>query len=67
MTITITSLYELAFWAAVIFITFSAVIGLMGVWIKEFWESDISGKLLATGCILSLSSIAVAVLARLLG
>ena len=58
------SLYELTFWAAIGFTGLGAFLGLMGVWIKEFWESDVAMKLLMTDGILAGTAIAVACMTK---
>ena len=61
------SLYTVASWAAIFFTGFGALLGLMGVWIKEFWESETVVKLLLTDAIFAGTSILVAAMTKWLG
>ena len=61
------SLYTVAFWAAIFFTGIGAALGLMGVWIQEFWRSDVAVKLLMTNAILAGTSILVAAMTKWLG
>lgn len=40
------NLYQITFWAAIIFTTIGALLGLMGVWIDDFWKGETAPKLL---------------------
>lgn len=61
------SLYAVAFWAAIFFTGFGALLGLLGVWVKEFWESETAVKLLLTDAIFAGTSILVAAMTKWLG
>ena len=61
------SLFQVAFYAAIAFTILGGVFGLMGVWIKEFWESETAWKLIFTDLILAGTSITVAVITKFLG
>ena len=61
------SLYVIAFWLAIFFTVIGAVLGLMGIWIKEFWKSETTIKLLLTDLIFAGTAAIVAVLTKLLG
>lgn len=56
---------QIAFWATVGFIVFGGVLGLIGVWLKDFWRNEVGPKLLITDLILAGTSLAVALVAWL--
>jgi hypothetical protein len=61
------SLYTLAFWATIAFTIVGGFLGLLGVWISEFWRSEACIKLLFTNAILAGTSLLVAVITKWLG
>jgi len=61
------SIYTVAFWAAIFFTGSGALLGLMGVWIKEFWESETAMKLLLTDAIFAGTAILIAAMTKWLG
>lgn len=63
----VVTLYSVAFWATIFFLVLGAVLGLIGVWIPEFWKSDVGAKLIATDFIFAGTALAVAVVTKLLG
>lgn len=60
-------LYQLSFYAAILFTVVGALLGLTGVWVDEFWHHEIAFKLFLTDVILAGTSIIVAVITRFLG
>lgn len=63
MEITVT-LSTLAFYAALFFTLAGSLLGLMGVWIDQFWKSDAAIKLLLTNWIFAGASIIVAAITK---
>lgn len=61
------SVYEFAYWASIFFVVVGAVLGIIGVWVPDFWKNDIAAKLIFTDLILAGSSVAVAIITRWLG
>jgi len=61
------SLFQVSFYAAIAFTILGGIFGLMGVWIKEFWESEAAWNLIFTDFILAGTSIVVAVITKFLG
>lgn len=61
------SLYTIAFWASIFFTGLGTLLGLMGVWVKEFWESETCIKLLITDLIFAGTSIIVTAMTKWLG
>lgn len=55
---------RLALYAAIFFTILGACVGLMGVWIDEFWESDFGPKSIWTFAILAVASIIVAAITK---
>lgn len=66
MEITFT-VYAVAFWAAIIFTVIGAMLGLMGVWVKGFWDNEVGAKLIITDLIFAGTSVAVAAMTKWLG
>lgn len=62
----VVNVYELALWAAIFFTVLGGVLGLIGVWIKNFWSNDIAPKLIFTDVILAVTSIIVAAIMEFL-
>lgn len=61
------NVYTLTFWAAIVFVILGGLLGLLGVWIDDFWKNDIAPKLLLTDLILAGTSVAVAIITKWLG
>jgi hypothetical protein len=61
------SLYELTFWAAIVFTAIGAFLGLLGVWVKSFWNTELAPKLIITDLILAGSAFAIAAITKWLG
>ena len=61
------SLQSAAFYAAILFTLLGGILGLVGVWIKDFWKNDTALKLTFTNAILASTSIIVAAIAKWLG
>ena len=61
------SLFQLSFYAAIVFTIIGGVLGLVGVWINDFWKSEAAVKLILTDLILAGTSIVVAVVTKFLG
>ncbi len=61
------SLFQLSFYAAIGFTIFGGFLALLGIWIKEFWESETAMKLLMTDIVFAVTSIIVAVITKFLG
>ena len=57
-------LHELAFYLAIFFTVLGAVLGLIGVWVNNFWENEVAWKMLVTDFILAGSSIVVAAITK---
>lgn len=53
-----------AFYAAIVFTVFGAILGLLGIWINDFWRDETTWKLLMTNVILAVSSIIVAAITK---
>lgn len=58
------TLYQLAFWATIIFTVLGGVLGLAGLWVKDFWNDPVGFKLLVTDAILAGTALAVAVITK---
>ena len=58
------SLYQITFWAAIIFTAIGALLGLMGVWIEDFWKGETAPKLLLTDLIFAGTAIVIACITR---
>lgn len=63
MEITI-SVLSLAYYGALFFTMVGALLGLMGVWIKNFWKSETAIKLLFTNLIFAATSTIVAAIVK---
>ena len=61
------SLSVVAFWATILFTVMGGFLGLLAVWIPEFWKSETCEKLLFTNVILAGTSLLVAVITKWLG
>jgi|688.fasta_scaffold684376_1 hypothetical protein len=61
------SLYDLVFWLTIFFVLFGATLGLIGVWVEKFWESEQCMRLLLTDVILAVASGLVATIMKFLG
>ena len=61
------SLFQLSFYAAIGFTILGGILGLMGVWINDFWKNETAVKLIITDLILAGTSIVVAVITKFLG
>ena len=59
-------MYTVAFYAAIFFTVIGGIMGLVGVWVKDFWNHDIALKLIMTDAILVVTSIIVAIITRFL-
>ena len=64
---TFMDLYQISFYAAIFFTVIGALLGLTGIWIDRFFESETCIKLLITDLILAGTSIVVAVITKFLG
>lgn len=60
-------LHTFAFFALVFFVALGGLLGLAGVWIDSFWESETTLKLFMTNGILAATSLIVAVITKWLG
>lgn len=60
-------MYEIAFWASIVFTIIGAGLGLLGIWVKEFWRSDTGSQLILTDVLLAVTSVIVALLTKWLG
>ena len=63
MEITI-SLAQAVFYVALFFTIFGGILGLLGVWIKDFWNSDLAIRLFFTDCIFAATSFVVAIIIK---
>lgn len=63
MEVTVT-LYSITFWAAIAFTGFGAFLGLMGIWIPEFWKSETAVKMLLTNGIFAGTSVLIAAMTK---
>ena len=61
------SVYDCVFYAAIGFTLFGAFLGLIGVWIRDFWNNDIAVKLILTDIIFAVTAIIVAAIMKWLG
>lgn len=59
-------MYTIAFYAAIFFTVIGGILGLLGVWVKDFWKNEIAAKLLMTDFILAGTSIVVAIITKFL-
>lgn len=57
-------LHTVAFYAAIFFTVFGAMLGLIGVWVDDFWDSPTPVRLLITDAILAATSIIVAAITK---
>lgn len=55
---------RLAMYAAIFFAVLGAVLGLIGVWLEDFWRHDIGGKLIITDMIFLATAVAVAAITK---
>lgn len=60
-------IYAATFWGAIGFTTIGALLGLAGVWIKGFWQSETAPKLIITNVILAGTAVIVAAITKWLG
>lgn len=60
------SLFQLSFYGAILFTVLGALLGLMAVWLPEFWKTETAPKLLITDVILTAASIVVAIITKFL-
>ena len=60
-------LHTFAFFSLVFFVALGGLLGLAGVWIDSFWESETTLKLFLTNGILAATSLIVAVITKWLG
>lgn len=60
-------MYELTFYATIAFTVFGALLGLVGVWVEDFYRNDVAWKLILTNVILAVTSAIVAVITKFLG
>lgn len=58
------SLHNLTFYAAIFFAILGAVLGLMGVWVKDFWKNETAPKLLITDFIFLGTAVVVAAITK---
>ena len=58
--------YAISFWASLILLVAGSALGLSGVWVSDWWNSDTYGKLLTTNIILFVTSLAIAIITRFL-
>ena len=58
------NLQQLSFFAAIFFTVVGAILGLMALWVKEFWESESAVKLLITDAIFAVTSIIIAAITK---
>jgi hypothetical protein len=59
-------LYTVTYWCAIVFLVLGCLLGLLGVWMPEFWRNDYAWKLMLTNWILFGASVAGAVITRIL-
>lgn len=59
-------LYHFVFWAAIVLTSIGGLLGLLGVWVKEFWKSEAVIKLFLTDVILATTSVIVAIVIKFL-
>jgi len=48
----INQIHKLVFKGSIFFVLLGSILGLSGIWLKDFWEHDISWKMLETCIIL---------------
>jgi len=54
----------LSFYAAILFTVLGAVLGLLGLWVEDFWSNDNAFKLIMTDAIFAVTSIIVAAITK---
>lgn len=59
--------FQFAYWAAIFFTISGAIMGLAGVWIKDFWKGDLAFRLIMTDIIFAGTALAVAAMTKWLG
>lgn len=57
-------IYEVSFWASIIFVILGCLLGLSAVWLEGFWGSDLAQKLFLTDVILTVTAIVTAVITK---
>jgi len=58
------NVHMLSFYAAIFFTVVGAVLGLFGVWIKDFWREETTLRLVMTDVIFAVTSIIVAAITK---
>jgi hypothetical protein len=58
--------YTIAFWSSLILLIAGSALGLSGVWVEGWWNSDVYGKLLTTNIILFVTALAITIITRFL-
>ena len=60
------TIHTVTFWSAIVLLAVGSVLGLMGVWMDNFWDNDWAAKLIITDGILFAAAVAGAVITKLL-
>ena len=59
--------YTIAFWASIIGVCAGGALGLLGVWIEDFWKDELGFRLIMTDVILTVTAVAVTGITFFLG
>lgn len=60
-------LYNITFWATIIFLAAGMFMGLAAIWFEDIWKNRVVEKLFWTDVVLTCSSLAIAIVTKLLG
>jgi len=58
------NVHMVSFWSAMAFLVLGMVLGIIGIWVEDFWRNSIGSRLLWTDAVLFGTALAGAIIAK---